>query len=131
MIDKKSYTLNSKAVYQEGKKIAWKLSTNPSSSELLFKSILDDKHIKYKFQKLFFKSIPGTKKCADSYYIAQFWLPRKKLIISIGTDNSKFIPADFRIYDALEAFPKAQCVKLSEYDLHNTEFIDKFIQLLK
>lgn len=131
MIDKKLYTLNSKAVYQEGKKVAWILSTKPSNSELFFKSILDNKLIKYKFQKIFFKSIPGTKKCAESYYIAQFWLPRKKLIIEITTTNRRFISADFRIHDALEAFPKAQCIKLSEDDLHNTEFIDQFIKLLK
>lgn len=128
-----SYKQNSKAVYQEGKHIAWILSTKPSDNELLLKSILDDNQIKYKFQKPFFKSIAGTRKCAESYYIAQFWLHRKKLFIEISPCNKHRNPehTNFRIYNALEVFPKAQCIKLTKEDLVTPEFINDFVKLIK
>lgn len=133
MIDEKSYKQNSKVVYAEGKKIAWILLSNPTDNELLLKSLLDENHIKYKFQKPFFKSMEGNKGCAVSYYIAQFWLPRKRLFIEISPSNRHRNPrhTDFRVYDALEVFPKAQCIKLNRKDLDSSEFIDNFIKLVK
>lgn len=123
----------SDVVFQEGKKVSWILSTNPSENEQKFKNLLDENHIRYRFQKVFFKAIEGTRKTAECYYIAQFWLPRKKLFIEIPTGNRYRMPKiqDFRNYNALEVFPKAQCIKLTEEDLITSEFINDFIKLIK
>jgi len=123
----------SKVVFQEGKKVSWILSTNPSENEQKFKAILDNNHIKYRFQKVFFKAIEGTRKTAECYYIAQFWLPRKKLFIEIPTGNRYRMPRvqDFRNYNALEVFSKAQCIKLNDDELEDSEFINNFIKLIK
>lgn len=124
---------SSKVIYQEGKKTAWILTSNPSENELLLKGILDEHNVKYKFQKIFFKSIEGKKKCAESYYIAPFWLPRKKLIIEVSPSKRDKVSKNmnFRIYNALEAFPKAQCIKLTKKDLTAPGFIKDFIDLIK
>lgn len=133
MIETESYKQNTRVVRQEGKRLAWILSSRPSNNELLLKSILDGKHIKYKFQKPFYKSINGIKGSAVSYYIAQFWLPRKRLFIEINPCNKHRNPinTDFRVYNALDVFPKAQCIKLTKEDLNTPEFINDFIKLIK
>lgn len=133
MIDEKILKQNSKVVFQEGKRVAWILATNPSENELKFKDLLDSHHIKYKFQKLFFKSYAGTKHTAESYYVAQFWLPRRKLFIEVpqGSRAKRVKQCDFRTLNALDVFPKAQCIKLTLDELEDSEFIDNFIQLIK
>lgn len=133
MIDERNLKKNSRAVFQEGKRVSWILSTNPSENEQKFKKVLDDNHIKYKFQKVFFKTIDGIRKTAECYYIAQFWLPRRKLFIEIPQGNRlrKIRSCDFRNYNALEVFPKAQCIKLSDDEFEDTEFMDNIIELIK
>lgn len=133
MTEEKSLKQASKIVFQEGKKVAWILSTNPTENEIKFQSLLNQNHIKYRFQKVFFKSYEGTKKTAECYYIAQFWLYKKKLFVEIPSGSRAKVPRvqDFRIYKALEVFPKAQSIQLTADELEDPEFIDNFINLIK
>lgn len=133
MIDEKSYKQTSKVVFQEGKSVASLMAHFPTDNELKFKDILDSKHIKYRFQKVFFKTIAGVRHTAECYYVAQFWLPRKRLFIEIpyGHRYKKPKTGDFRNYDALDVVKRVQCVKLSMEELNNEEFINNFIQLIK
>lgn len=133
MIDEKSYKQTSNIIRQEGKKVAKFLGHFPSENELRLQALLDSNHFRYKFQKVFFKSIKGMKGCAESYYIAQFWLPKKRLFIEVepGKRLKKVKDDNLRTFDALEVFPKAQCIKLSKNELDDAEFIDNFIKLIK
>lgn len=133
MIIKEATRRAFKAVFDEGKCTEYILQHFPTENELKIQNLLKQNHIKYKFQKVFFKTFEGKRNTAECYYIAQFWLYKKRLFIEVpaGIRQKKPKFQDFRTYNALEVFPKAQCIQLKEEDIEDAVFLDQFISLLK
>lgn len=134
MIIDKVFKQSSYKVKLEGKRVASTMFHHPTNEELQFKKLLDDNKIKYSFHKLFFNSVTdGKKKYPLSYYVAQFWCYKKRLFVEIESkERDKTIRfTNCRTFDALEVFPKAQCIKLTKEDLNDNEFINHLLEVLK
>ena len=133
MIDKESYKRISDLIYQEGKAVSKIMFKYPTANERELASILSKHNVKFTFQKLLFGHPNGIREYIDSYYIAQFWLYRKKLFIEVEPGYRSVKPkyTGVRTFKALDVFPKAQCIQLTEEDLNTPEFISEFLKLIK
>ena len=133
MIDKESYKRVSDQVYQEGKEVSKTMFKYPTANERKLADILSRYNVKFTFQKLLFSHPNGIREYLDSYYVAQFWLHRKKLFLEVEPGYRLVKPkyTGFRTFKALDVFPKAQCIKLTEEDLNTPEFVSEFLKLIK
>lgn len=132
MEKEKSIKQISHLVNKEGRMVEWFMRNYPTTNELFFINLLDENKIKYKFQKVFFQKVEGHENRSKAYYIAQFWLYKKRLFVEVNPGHRKSMkPTNFRVYDALSVFPRAQCIKLTDKDLKDENFMKSFISVLK
>lgn len=127
-----NYKIVSNQVYLEGRRSSFVLSKYPTPSEKKLIEALTKHHIRFKFHRCFYKSFEGRKDfCA--YYIAQFWLPKKKLILNVTQEDRECNPryTSLRSFDSSEVYPKAQYLEVSKEDINTPLFIDELVRLLK
>lgn len=105
----------------------------PTELESKIMEILDEEGIKYKFQKLFYKFVKGSRDYIENYYIANFWIPKKKIVLDIASVPRKVkINTDsLRSYDTEGIHPKPFVIKINENDLEYPSFKQELVALLK
>lgn len=133
MIDEKSFKRLNHAVRSEGEHNSRLMFKFPTASEAKLRKELDERGVKYSFQKLLYRMVEGSRKLADAYYIANFWFPKKRLIINIRKGKRKIEVASegLRTFEYGGIFPKAQVISLTEEDIDNPEFIEGIIGMLR
>lgn len=72
---------NNDSMERSAKRHAHTMRLNPSPLEKMMMEFLKCHHVGYDFQKIFY--IKDKKGCIKQYYIADFYIPNKKLIIEV------------------------------------------------
>ena len=133
MIDEKSFKKISHLIRSEGEHNSRLMYKFPTALEAKVKNILDDNGIKYKFQQLFYRFVKGYRQYVEAYYIANFWIPKKRLIIDIQPAKRK-IEVDsekLRTFSYDNVTPKAQVLKITEEDLRCPTFVQELLAIIK
>lgn len=133
MIDERSFKKISHLIRSEGEHNSRLMYKFPTALEEKVKKILDDNGIKYKFQQLFYRFVKGYRQYVEAYYIANFWIPKKKLVLEIQPARRK-IEVDsekLRTFSYEGVTPKAQVLKITEEDLRCPTFAQELLALIK
>ena len=133
MIDEKSFKKISHLIRSEGEHNSRLMYKFPTALEAKVKNILDDNGIKYKFQQLFYRFVKGYRQYVEAYYIANFWIPQKRLILDIQPAKRK-IEVDsekLRTFSYDNITPRAQVLKITEEDLRCPTFAQELLALIK
>lgn len=133
MIDEKSFKKISHLIRSEGEHNSRLMFKFPTALEGKVKKMLDDNGIKYKFQQLFYRYVIGYRQYVEAYYIANFWIPRKRLILDIQPARRKIDveTQDLRTFSYEGITPRAQVLKISEKDLECPTFAQELLAILK
>lgn len=120
-------------VREEGSRNARIMFTHPTALEREIREILDANGIKYTFQKPLYRFIKGYRHYVESYYIANFWLPSKKIILDVESSfrNASVRSTGVRTYDNEGITPVATVLKIKEEDLKYPAFKEELLALLK
>lgn len=110
----------------EGKEVAKFLKKYPSTSELRIKDILDSNNIEYSYQVLMYASAKG-------YYIANFYLPKKQLILHVEGASRRQEPkySKYRIFDYSHLFHKVQVLRIRTKDIKRVIFEEDLLKIVK
>lgn len=132
MIDEKSFRKITHLVRSEGEHNSRLMYKFPTALEQKVMEILDENHVKYSFQKLFYKFVKGYRQYVEAYYIANFWIPRKKLMIDIeaAPRKIKVQSQDLRTFSNDGVTPKAQVLRITEKDLEYPTFKAELLALV-
>ena len=89
--------------------------------------------VDYRFQKLFYRYVKGYKQYVEAYYIANFWIPKKKLALDIQPAPRKYkIKSEgLRTFTNRDISPVAQVLKITEEDFKYPNFEQELLALLK
>lgn len=121
-IQKHNKELVDQAEYRAGQMQIW-----PSVLEERMKLFLDDHHIIYEFQKIFY--IYASDGWITKYYIADFYIPESHIIIEVDGkfhDNQK-LHDKYRTRDIEASYPGIQVLRYRWKDLSDE---DKMLDLL-
>jgi hypothetical protein len=133
MIDEKSFKKISHLIRSEGEHNSRLMYKFPTALEGEVMKILDDNGIRYKFQQLFYRFVRGYRQYVEAYYIANFWIPKKKLILEIQPARRK-IEVDsekLRTFSYEGISPRAQVLKITKEDLECPTFAQELLALIK
>ena len=133
MIDEKSFKKVSHLIRSEGEHNSRLMYKFPTALEGEVKKILDDNGIMYKFQQLFYRFVRGYRQYVEAYYIANFWIPKRKLILEIQPARRK-IEVDsekLRTFSYEGISPRAQVLKITKEDLECPTFAQELLALIK
>jgi hypothetical protein len=133
MVDEKSFKKISHLIRSEGEHNSRLMYKFPTALEREVKKILDDNSIKYKFQQLFYRFVKGYRQYVEAYYIANFWIPKKRLVLDIQPARRK-IKVDsekLRTFSYDGVTPKAQVLRITEEDLRCPTFTQELLAILK
>lgn len=107
----------------------------PSILEWQIKNLLDENAVRYDFHRVFYKMSNDTakKKVILKYYIADFWLPDKKIVLKIGDSPRKIeVESDDYMAPSLEGFRlQHTTIDIDSKDLHSENFLCDFTRLVK
>lgn len=133
MVDEKSFKKTTHLIRSEGEHNSRLMFKFPTALESQVKKLLDDNGIKYSFQKLFFRYVKGYRQYVEAYYIANFWLYKKRLILDIQKAPRKIDVKceDLRTFSNEGIKPAAQVLRITEQDLKCPTFADELLALLK
>lgn len=133
MVDKKTFKQYFNQLKSEGKYNSKIMFKNPTSLEKKLQAILDDNQIKYVFQKLFYKRVEGTRDCIEAYYIANFWIPQKRIVLNVEAAPRKNQPEywGFSTKDFSGIVAKSQVLNISRKDFECPTFVDELVAILK
>ena len=133
MIDEKSFKKISHLIRSEGEHNSRLMYKFPTVLENRVRKVLDDNGIKYKFQQLFYRFVKGYRQYVEAYYIANFWIPKKRLILDIQPAKRKVEVDSEKLrtfsYDGIN--PKAQVLRITEEDLNCPTFTQELLALIK
>lgn len=112
-------------VIMEGRKVAKFLKKYPSISELRIKDILDSNNIEYSYQVVMYLSDRG-------YYIANFYIPKKKLILHVESSTRMQEPkySNRRIFDYSKLFQKVQVLRIRSKDIKKKIFEEDLLKVV-
>lgn len=110
------------------KECAEDMITNPSFLELKMIEFLDSHSIKYQFQKIFY--IEGKHKKITHFYIADFYIPSKNLILETdGKFHDDQIEQDeLRTQNIIKHYPN---IKVIRWKFHDFNSVVKMRELLR
>lgn len=133
MIDKTSYKRLSHLIRSEGEHNSKLMYKAPTALETRMKNLLDANGVSYKFQKLLYRFVKGYREYVEAYYIANFWFPKKHLIINLqdGPRKFKVKSEGLRTFDYDGIAPAAQVIKINEEDFNCPSFTDELMAILK
>lgn len=133
MIDEKSFKKITHLIRSEGEHNSRLMYKFPTALEAQVKKLLDENHVKYSFQKLFYRYVKGYRQYVEAYYIANFWIPRKRLMLDIQKGPRKINVAseDLRTFSNEGITPAAQVLRITEKDLNCPTFAEEFLSLVK
>jgi hypothetical protein len=133
MIDEKSFKKVSHLIRSEGEHNSRLMYKFPTALEREVKKVLDDNGIKYKFQQLFYRFVKGYRQYVEAYYIANFWIPKKRLVLDIQPARRKIEVKSEKLrtfsYDGVT--PRAQVLRITEEDLRCPTFAQELLAILK
>ena len=133
MVDKESFKKISHLIRSEGEHNSRLMYKFPTALEAQVKKVLDDNGVRYKFQQLFYKFVKGYRQYVEAYYIANFWIPKKKLVLEIQPARRKIEVESEKLrtfsYDGV--FPRAQVLRITEEDLRCPTFAQELLTILK
>jgi len=110
---------------------AYNMRKNPSYLEQKMIKFLDNQKIKYEFQKIIYiKSKGGFIK---HYYIADFYIPKKKIILEVDGKFHKDQVAfdEYRTRNIQRHYPKIRVVRWEYNDFHSYVNMKKLVEILK
>ena len=133
MVDEKSFKKISHLIRSEGEHNSRLMYKFPTALEAQVKKVLDDNGVRYKFQQLFYRFVKGYRQYVEAYYIANFWIPKKKLVLEIQPARRKIEVESEKLrtfsYDGV--FPRAQVLRITEEDLRCPTFAQELLTILK
>jgi hypothetical protein len=133
MVDEKSFKKISHLIRSEGEHNSRLMYKFPTALEAQVKKVLDDNGVRYKFQQLFYRFVKGYRQYVEAYYIANFWIPKKKLVLEIQPARRKIEVESEKLrtfsYDGV--FPRAQVLRITEVDLRCPTFAQELLAILK
>lgn len=105
----------------------------PTQLESQIKSLLDEYSVKYDFHRVFYQLDKSKHKLIEHYYIADFWLPDKKLVLSIEDCTRKIdIKNDNYRTSNLDNYRlQHTLISIRRDDLRNGNFLRDFLLLVK
>lgn len=109
---------HNKAVRNNAEGHAYNMRKNPSWLEKKMIELLDSWGIVYEFQKIFYMRSSGG--FIKNYYIADFYIPKKKIILEVDGKFHKEQAAfdEFRTRDIQKHYPKVRVVRWDSRDFH-------------
>lgn len=122
---------HNKAVRNNAEGHAYNMRKNPSWLEKKMIELLDSWGIVYEFQKIFYMRSSGG--FIKNYYIADFYIPKKKIILEVDGKFHKEQAAfdEFRTRDIQKHYPKVRVVRWDSRDFHIYYNCKKLKELLK
>ena len=110
---------------------AYNMRKNPSYLEQKMIEFLDNQKINYEFQKIIYiKSKGGFIK---NYYIADFYIPKKKIVLEVDGKFHKDQVAfdEYRTRNIQRHYPKIRVVRWEYNDFHSYVNMKKLVEILK
>ena len=110
------------AEYRAGEMKAW-----PSPLEERMKSFLDEHYIGYEFQKIFY--ITATDGWIIRYYIADFYIPEKEIIIEVDGKfhNEQKQKDKIRTRIIQENYPNVEVLRFTWDDLSDEDTMEELL----
>jgi very-short-patch-repair endonuclease len=110
------------AEYRAGEMKAW-----PSPLEERMKSFLDEHYIDYEFQKIFY--ITGDDGWIIRYYIADFYIPDKDIIIEVdGKFHDNQVQKDKNRTKVIqEHYPEIEVLRYAWEDLNDEDTMEELL----
>lgn len=123
--------LHNKEVMSSAQHRAYEMRLWPSPLEVKMKMLLDTWGITYEDQKIFY--IFGRKGWINKYYIADFYIPAKKIIIEVdGKFHDDHKQHDkMRTKEIQEQYPGVEVVRYKSKDLSNEELMMKLLYMIR
>jgi very-short-patch-repair endonuclease len=110
---------------------AYDMRKNPSYLEKQMIEFLDSHKIKYEFQKIFYIRSSGG--FIKQYYIADFYIPKKHIIIEVDgkfhKDQTKL--DNFRTWNIQKHYPKVRVIRWEYNDFHSYVNMKKLLEEIK
>ena len=133
LADEKSFQTFTHLVRSEGEHNSKLMFKFPTDLELKVKQVLEKNNIKFKFQKVLYRPIKGYRHYVEAYYIANFWIPKKKLIINVQKAYRKIAvdSEDLRTHSYDGISPKVQIVELDREAVECPTFEQELVAILK
>lgn len=129
----KSYskTENNKRMQDSAELHAEEMRLQPSPLEKMMQEFLNNHNIKYEFQKIFY--IAGRDRYITQYYIADFYIPSKKLIIEMdGKFHNKQKKADYKRTETIRNhYKKVKVIRFAYYDMQSVKKLSELLERLK
>lgn len=121
---------HNKAVRNNAEGHAYNMRKNPSWLEKKMIELLDSWGIVYEFQKIFYMRSSGG--FIKNYYIADFYIPKKKIILEVDGKFHKEQAAfdEFRTRDIQKEYPMVDVVRFSWKDVNDRDKMECFIRTL-
>lgn len=110
---------------------AWEMRRNPSFLEKMMKEFLDNHGINYEFQKIFY--IAGKNNYITQYFIVDFYIPNKKLILEVdGKFHKEQAKQDNkRTLLIKEHYRKTKVIRFTYKDMMNSKKLSELLKRLK
>ena len=121
--DKSKKKVNQKVKQAIGR--AQEMRNNPSWLEKQMMRFLDDRSVRYMFQKIFY--IRNYKDTITHYYITDFYIPEKNLIVEVDGKYHKdqIEKDDNRTRDIMKHYPGIKLIRVCYDDFKSPEILDK------
>ena len=110
---------------------AWWMRRNPSFLEKMMMEFLDNNHIQYEFQKIFY--IAGKNKYIEQYYIADFYIPSRRTIIEVdGKFHEQQKKYDSKRTELIKQYhKKVKVIRIKYPDFKNAKKLNDLLTRIK
>lgn len=110
---------------KQARERAAKMRANPSWLEKIMMSFLDDRGVRYEFQKILY--IMSDKNNVSRYYIVDFYIPDKNLIIEVDGKfhDDQIEKDDKRTMDIKRHYSGIELVRVTYGDFKSPKMLDR------
>lgn len=132
---KRGHTLpkkeNNKKLQDSAEVNAWWMRKNPSFLERMMLQFLDNNNIQYEFQKIFY--IAGKNNYITRYFIADFYIPSKKVVIEMDGKFHKEQEKQDKRRTALikDYYKKVKVIRMTYKDMNNPNKLRDLLTRIK
>lgn len=116
--------LNREQRIKQANQRADKMRKNPSWLEKIMISFLNDRNVRYQFQRIF--CILSNSNNISRYYIADFYIPDKNLIVEVDGKfhDDQIEKDDKRTMDIKNHYPGIELIRVCYSDFQSPEKLD-------
>lgn len=110
---------------KQARERAAKMRANPSWLEKIMMSFLDDRGVRYEFQKILY--IMSDKNNVSRYYIVDFYIPDKNLIVEVDGKfhDDQIEKDDKRTMDIKRHYSGIELVRVTYGDFKSPKMLDR------